>query len=154
MAERLQKLDRRDEALQVYDQAIERYPHSWELHYRRAQNRLALGDRLGAIGDVSTAIELNENEPTLLFFRGRWLIESGSFSAGIRDLTTLLDMELEQQSNFYVRSALLSRAVAAYLSGDFANARSDCDQLSRETTTYLAGTLWSVDKLRGALRRS
>ncbi|MDQ2642171.1 MAG: hypothetical protein M3020_00025 [Myxococcota bacterium] len=146
--QRLSSAGRDSEAVGLCTDLIVEFPDRPELYFQRALAKHSLGDRSGAIADLTEAIALNASEPASLFFRGRWQIEEGEYAAGISDLHQAIIADDALGSAYYADPARLSVAVAYFLQGDFARSETASTGLSADAATYLAGRRWTIRDLR------
>jgi tetratricopeptide (TPR) repeat protein len=136
------------EAIVICDELVTEYPGRFEPYFRRALSRHSMGDRSGALTDLSEAIALNPDEPASLFFRGRWQIEAGAYADGIEDLRRAILADEALGSAYYAESARISLAIAYFLAGRFGQCELACKSVSANARTYLAGRLWTIADLR------
>jgi tetratricopeptide (TPR) repeat protein len=146
--QRLSSTGRDSEAEDLCTHLIGEFPGRFEPYFHRALAKHSLGDRSGAIADLTEAIRLNASEPASLFFRGRWQIEAGEYAIGISDLHQAIIADEALCSEYYTEPARLSVAVAYLLQGDFAQAELASRGLSPSAATYLAGRRWTIGDLR------
>jgi Tfp pilus assembly protein PilF len=74
------QLDRQDDALADYSQAVELAP-SPDTYLERALQYQAMQDTAAALADIDSAIELAPEEPVLLLFRAQLQTEAEDFTA-------------------------------------------------------------------------
>jgi len=146
--QRLSSTGRDVEVVSLCTDLVAEFPGHSEPYFYRALSKRSLGDRSGAIADLTEAIALNAAEPGSLFFRGRWQIEGGAYAAGISDLREAILADEALGSTYYADSARLSVAVAYFMNKDFAQSELASAGLSASAGTYLAGRYWTIGDLR------
>jgi len=146
--QRLSSTGRDSEAVGLCTDLVHEFPGRFEPYFHRALAKHSLGDRSGAIADLTEAIRLNASEPASLFFRGRWQIEAGEYASGISDLRQAIVADEALGSEYYSEPARMSVAVAYFLQGDFAQSEFAAKRLSSSAATYLAGRRWTIGDLR------
>ena len=107
-----------------------------------------MGDRVGALADISTAIALQPTEPALFFFRGLWNVNADRLPAGVDDLTKAIALEQTLGRTYYSESARFLRAVASLPLGKFDQGIADCDLVRADMTTFAHGRLWNAAEVR------
>ena len=142
--ERLIQQSREADILAICDELLVRFPDRFELYYHRAQARAVLGDSVGALRDISTAIVLQPGEPALFFFRGTWLINEGELVKGIADLAETLNLETKLGLAYYSQSARLTRAVAYLLLREFERALEDSLAVKPDASGYVRDRVWTA----------
>ena len=153
--DRLVKMRRYAEVISLCSNLLDEFPERFEPNFRRAHAWLATGRAELAIDDLTAAIGKNSSEPALFFFRGRWRIELRLVPEGIQDLSESISLERELNSDYYLTSSRLSRAVGYYLIEDLVSASAELSDLPEDATTFLAGRLWkSGDLLKKISARS
>lgn len=144
----LSSTGRDSEAVALCSDLIETFPGHFEPYFQRGLATHSLGDRSGAIADLTEAIALESDEPASWFFRGRWQIEAGDYAQGISDLCRAIVADEMLGSAYYTDSARLSVAVAYFLAKDFERSKQACEGLPSTATTYLVGRRWTLAGLR------
>jgi len=139
---------RTPERVALCTELIARFPNEVEPYYERAHARCSLGDRAGAILDLSQAIAVSPHEPALFYFRGLWTIESGGYAAGILDLATAIEKDGKAHSTAYTERSHFLRSIAYLLDGQFERAEQELLEVSHGMSSAVAGTPWTFAQLR------
>ena len=91
----------------------------------RSLVKLALHDSAGAIGDISRAIDYDEEDPELFLARGYMHLHRGDTSLALEDFDAALEIEPDNPVALYSRGALQSKQ------GQYAKATEDYLELFR-----------------------
>lgn len=145
---RLSSTGRDVEAIALCSDLVSEFPGRSEPYFYRALAKHSLGDRSGALADLTDAIALKPEEPASFFFRGRWQIEAGRYAEGISDLRRAIVADEALGSTYYADSARFSVAVAYFLSKEFRQSELACEGVPANAGTYLAGRRWTLADLR------
>jgi tetratricopeptide (TPR) repeat protein len=151
--EHLFETGRCTEIIELCTDVLSSLPDEWKFYYHRAQAKLLLGDRSGAIDDLTIAIRIRPMEPTLYFFRGSWRVDAGEYVEGTDDLMQSINAETDQGTSYYVESARFRRAVAFLQLGEFEKAEKECLQVRATLTAHVRGRLWSASEVLDRAKR-
>lgn len=132
---------------------MERFPKHADLYFRRGMIQHVLKELKAAIDDLSHAIELRNDEPAYVFFRGLWRLELGVNDDAIVDLSEAIRLEEGLDSSYYVDSARLARAVAYMLSGNVDQALNSVSGLPNDAGVHVAKRVWSTSMLKEEISR-
>jgi tetratricopeptide (TPR) repeat protein len=136
------------EVVAACTEATIRFPDEAQFYYRRAQAKLGLGDANAAIRDLDEAILRNSAEPTLFYFRGLWSIDTGCYVRAVADLEYAVMLDAAAGSEYYTEPAQLACAVANLHLGHFSAALACISEKALETSSFVAGGVWTVAKIR------
>lgn len=125
-------------------------PH-FEICHHRAHARAIMGDKSGAIADLSRGIALRPEEPALFYFRGLWQLDTGDPLGASHDFSSAIALETAMGSSYYLRSARFARAIASLGLREFDQALSDCRAVDGDMRAFVAGRLWSVEDILNAM---
>jgi len=155
MISRIGRLASPSDRVAEYDRLLECFPGHAELYFRRGMSRNVLGDKRGAIKDMSDAIELNPAEPAMVYFRGLFNLDERNFSEGLADLEQAIVCDRKLDSEYYSEAARFLVAVASLYLGDFDRALHESSGLEADTSAYAVRKVWTLDEVRErALSRS
>jgi len=128
LVSRAKELARRndpDNAMDLANDLIERYPKEAKVWSLRGYMHGRLGNHSGAVSDLTRAIEINDNDPYLFFSRGADRFELGDDQLAVDDFTRALDLCDSQQRQDYAETLLFWRAEAWLRLGNAQRALSD-----------------------------
>lgn len=137
-----------EKVVELCDALEGRFPDEFKIYYYRARSKRAQSDVEGAIKDLSRAIALEPREPGLFFLRGVWTMSAGDHRAALVDMQSAIERDEALGSTYYRDAAKFARAVAFLLLGDAEQALRECVGLPENMTLFLAGRVWTMDKLR------
>jgi tetratricopeptide (TPR) repeat protein len=118
-AQLLGRLERTDDALAEYDEAIAADPHHSEYHLERAELHRRKGNVDAALADYSAAIAASPPYPEPYYNRADIEFETGDLEGAVRDLTRVIDLDPTMVD------AWTNRASALYQLGRFTAAMED-----------------------------
>jgi tetratricopeptide (TPR) repeat protein len=114
----------------------------------RAYARKRVGDLVGAIGDMTRALELEPKEVAYHFTRGRLLAASGQLRAAVEDCTKGLRVGTEYEFDYYKDSLRFLRGYSFLMLGDFEQARADLESVPDDYSLWLNGLQHKEELLR------
>ncbi len=109
---------RYSEAIEIYNSLVERYPISWFYH-NRGVTYYDAGLFKEAISDLTTAIELDDDDADYYFSRGNVYLRRREFEPAIRDYNTAIELQPK------LACAYNSRGYAYRITGRYDDARED-----------------------------
>lgn len=108
----LVKLNRYDEAMEKYDEALDYLPSYAPGLDAKANLLIMLEDYKGAHKIIDNAIKQNSDYPDFYLTRGKILIHKGKFENAIEDLNRALDLSKGENNKFFENKIYVSRGAA------------------------------------------
>lgn len=94
-----------------------------------------------AVATITKAISLLPDEPSLYFKRSRDHLESGSYLKALSDADRVVELSLEQNSTYYLDTALFYKAEALFRLGQLIEAKKLALRLPAGTGHWLGNEM-------------
>lgn len=95
--------DNYDEAIEILGAVIRSDKNSDEAYYLRGYAKLGLGDLMGALQDLTTALELNPVYTEAFHYRGIVNAELGNYEDAVSDFTNAIELRPDLAGSYYSR---------------------------------------------------
>lgn len=137
-------------AFAICNAVIQAHPSPPDGLRKRAAIYAHKGDLALAIGDMTTVIEQEPDQPGDYFFRGWWHLDNGDAVKAEKDLTKALDLGAKND-HYHDQSAHFFRAVALVRLKRYDEALADCGHVRDDFLIYIkSGKLSKADVVREA----
>ena len=134
-----QKEESYNQALEICNAIIAKGHYLEDALNTRARIHELKGELISAVEDISSVIEINNNEPDYYFNRGRWYAGLGKFTEAVDDESRVLEFGKNSDFDYYDDSAYFFRAVGLLGLGKFQEALSDLEHVEDDFLVYSSG---------------
>src|SRR5438309_984887 len=124
------------EALDALSKLLSEHPRDHRVWSARAMVRGRLGDLGGADADWSEAVEMKPGEPHYRYMRGIDRFHRCHYLEALSDFTAAIELCERHGHEYYLAPSYLFRAETFLRLGQIEQAKLDCTNVPKQTTTW------------------
>jgi tetratricopeptide (TPR) repeat protein len=142
-----------DEALELGQQLLTRYPDEPSIHANLGFVHAMRKDYREAVREITQALRLAPDEPAFLFDRASWQLELGMYREVLDDSSAGIASEREHQRSYYSEALWFCSAIARVHLRDPRGGLDDCAQIKDGGQFWALGRNYTKEELLQEFRR-